>query len=72
MLKRTAVDGLGFDREYAEDILRVFLYSLAGIAALNLVRIFMNRLILLFHGGSFQRLHSALYTLPPQICRNRK
>jgi uncharacterized membrane protein YjfL (UPF0719 family) len=41
-----AVDGLGFDREYAEDILRVFLYSLAGIAALNLVRIFMNRLIL--------------------------
>ena len=42
----TAVDGLGFDREYAEDILRVFLYSLAGIGALNVVRIFMNRLIL--------------------------
>ena len=41
-----AVDGLGFDREYAEDILRVFLYSLAGIGALNVVRIFMNRLIL--------------------------
>ena len=41
-----AVDGLGFDREYAEDILRVFLYSLVGIAALNLVRILMNRLIL--------------------------
>ena len=41
-----AVDGLGFDREYAEDVLRVFLYSLAGIAALNLVRILMNRLIL--------------------------
>ena len=41
-----AVDGLGFDREYAEDILRVFLYSLAGVAALNLVRVFMNRLIL--------------------------
>jgi len=40
------VEGLGFDRAYAEDILRVFLYSLAGIAALNLVRIFMNRLIL--------------------------
>ena len=40
------VDGLGFDREYAEDVLRVFLYSLAGIAALNLVRILMNRLIL--------------------------
>ncbi len=41
-----AVDGLGFDREYADDILLVFLYSLAGIAALNLVRILMNRLIL--------------------------
>jgi uncharacterized membrane protein YjfL (UPF0719 family) len=40
------VDGLGFNQEYAEDVLRVFLYSLAGIAALNLVRIFMNRLIL--------------------------
>ena len=40
------VDGLGFDREYGEDVLRVFLYSLAGIAALNLVRILMNRLIL--------------------------
>ena len=41
-----AVEGLGFDREYGEDVLRVFLYSLAGIAALNLVRILMNRLIL--------------------------
>ena len=41
-----AVDGLGFDREFAEEVLRVFLYSLAGIAALNLVRILMNRLIL--------------------------
>ncbi|MDA1128247.1 MAG: DUF350 domain-containing protein [Chloroflexi bacterium] len=40
------VDGLGFDRDFAEDVLRVFLYSLAGIAALNVVRIFMNRLIL--------------------------
>jgi len=40
------VDGLGFNQEFAEDVLRVFLYSLAGIAALNLVRIFMNRLIL--------------------------
>ncbi|PKB73047.1 MAG: hypothetical protein BZY75_03870 [SAR202 cluster bacterium Io17-Chloro-G7] len=39
-------DGLGFDRDYAEDLLRVFLYSLAGIGALNLVRILMNRLIL--------------------------
>ena len=27
------VDGLGFNQEYAEDVLRVFLYSLAGIAA---------------------------------------
>ena len=41
-----AEDGLGFDQEYAEDVLRVFLYSLAGIAALNLVRILMNRVIL--------------------------
>ncbi len=41
-----ATEGLGFDREYAEEVLRVFLYSLAGIAALNLVRILMNRLIL--------------------------
>ena len=41
-----AVDGLGFDREFAEEVLRVFLYSMAGIAALNLVRILMNRLIL--------------------------
>jgi uncharacterized membrane protein YjfL (UPF0719 family) len=40
------VDGLGFNQDFAEDVLRVFLYSLAGIAALNLVRIFMNRLIL--------------------------
>ena len=40
------VDGLGFDREFGEDVLRVFIYSLAGIVALNLVRIFMNRLIL--------------------------
>ena len=41
-----AVGGLGFDQEFAESVLRVFLYSLAGIAALNLVRILMNRLIL--------------------------
>ena len=39
-------EGLGFDRDYAEEVLRVFLYSIAGIAALNLVRILMNRLIL--------------------------
>jgi len=41
-----AEEGLGFDQDYAEDVLRVFLYSLAGIAALNLVRILMNRVIL--------------------------
>ena len=41
-----AVDGFGFDRDYAEEVLRVFLYALAGIAALNLVRILMDRLIL--------------------------
>ncbi len=29
------VDGFGFDRAYAEEVLRVFLYSLAGIVALN-------------------------------------
>ena len=39
-------EGLGFDRDFAEEVLRVFLYSIAGIAALNLVRILMNRLIL--------------------------
>ena len=41
-----AEEGLGFNQELAEDVLRVFLYSLAGIAALNLVRILMNRVIL--------------------------
>lgn len=41
-----AEEGLGFNQEFAEDVLRVFLYSLAGIAALNLVRILMNRVIL--------------------------
>ena len=40
------VDGLGFDRTFGEDILRVFLYSIAGILALNLVRLLMDRLIL--------------------------
>ena len=39
-------EGFGFDRDFAEEVLRVFLYSLAGIAVLNLVRILMNRLIL--------------------------
>ena len=39
-------DGFGFDRAYGEEVLRVFLYSLAGIVALNLVRLLMDRLIL--------------------------
>ncbi|MCH7712572.1 MAG: DUF350 domain-containing protein [Chloroflexi bacterium] len=41
-----AVDGFGFDRAYGEEILRVFIYSIAGIVALNLVRLLMDRLIL--------------------------
>jgi uncharacterized membrane protein YjfL (UPF0719 family) len=41
-----AVDGFGFDRAYAEEVLRVFAYSLGGIVALNLVRVLMDRLIL--------------------------
>ena len=39
-------DGLGFNREFGEDVLRVFLYSLAGIVALNLVSIVLDRLVL--------------------------
>ena len=39
-------EGFGFDREFGEDVLEVFLYSLVGIAALNLVRILVNRLVL--------------------------
>lgn len=39
-------EGLGFDRAFGEEVLRVFLYSLAGIVALNLVRPLMDRLIL--------------------------
>lgn len=38
--------GLGFNREFGEGVLRVFLYSLAGIVALNLVRVLFDRLIL--------------------------
>lgn len=41
-----AIDGFGFDQAYAEEVLRVFLYSLGGIVALNLVRLLMDRLIL--------------------------
>ena len=42
----SSVDGLGFNREFGEDVLEVFLYSLAGIAALNVVRILVSRLVL--------------------------
>ena len=41
-----AADGFGFDREFAIEVLRVFLYSLGGIVALNLVRVLFDRLIL--------------------------
>ena len=41
-----APEGLGFDRAFGEEVLRVFLYSLAGIVALNLARPLMDRLIL--------------------------
>ncbi len=40
------VDGLGFTEEYWKDVLEVFLTSLAGVAALNLARIVVDRLIL--------------------------
>ena len=41
-----AAEGFGFDRDFGIETLRVFLYSLAGIAALNLVRLLFDRLIL--------------------------
>ena len=41
-----AADQLGFTWELGEEVLRVFLYSLAGIVALNLVRVLFDRLIL--------------------------
>jgi uncharacterized membrane protein YjfL (UPF0719 family) len=41
-----ASDGFGFDRDFAIEVLRVFLYSLGGIIALNLVRVLFDRLIL--------------------------
>ena len=41
-----AARGFGFDRALGEEALRVFLYSLAGIVALNLVRVLFDRLIL--------------------------
>ncbi|MBP60792.1 MAG: hypothetical protein CMJ62_04620 [Planctomycetaceae bacterium] len=39
-------DGFGFDQAYGQEVLRVFLYSVAGIVALNLVRVLMDRVIL--------------------------
>ena len=39
-------EGLGFTTDYWQDVLRVFLTSLAGIAALNLARIAVDRLVL--------------------------
>lgn len=39
-------EGFGFNRDFGEDVLEVFLYSLAGIVALNIVRIIVNRLVL--------------------------
>ena len=41
-----AMGGFGFDRALGEEVLRVFLYSLAGIVALNLVRLLFDRLVL--------------------------
>lgn len=38
--------GYGFDAQFGWDVLRVFLYSIAGILALNVVRIVMDRLVL--------------------------
>ena len=38
--------GYGFDAQFGWDVLRVFLYSLAGIVALNVVRLVMDRLVL--------------------------
>ncbi len=39
-------EGLGFNRDFGEDVLEVFLYSLVGIVALNIVRVIVNRLVL--------------------------
>ena len=40
------VDGLGFTREYWEDVLSVAIYSLAGIVVLNVARILLDRFVL--------------------------
>ena len=39
-------DGLGFNREFGFDVLRVFVYSLAGIVLLNLIRLLTEYLVL--------------------------
>ena len=41
-----AMGGFGFDRALGEEVLRVFIYSMAGIVALNLVRLLFDRLVL--------------------------
>ena len=41
-----AISGLGFNRDFGLDVLEVFLYSLGGIVALNLVRLLLDRLVL--------------------------
>ena len=38
--------GLGFDADFGLDVLRVFLYSLGGIVALNVLRLVMDKLVL--------------------------
>ena len=40
------VDGLGFTREYWEDVLSVAAYSVVGIVVLNVARILVDRLVL--------------------------
>ena len=40
------VEGLGFTREYWEDVLSVAIYSLAGIVVLNVARILLDRFVL--------------------------
>jgi uncharacterized membrane protein YjfL (UPF0719 family) len=40
------VEGLGFTEEYWKDVLEVFLTSLAGIAALNIARVVVDKLVL--------------------------
>ena len=38
--------GMGFDAQFGLDVLRVFLYSLAGIVVLNILRFSMDKLVL--------------------------